>query len=249
MSSNLILDIMILHKNFISFKIFSFSSKNKLPKLNSKCLASHKNITLTKLPQVIFGVNLSSTLQYFLQFININNIKNYHSLRFYNILLNLRFYILVRCTVLAKFSLIQNSQQNKKYFQLTPWFGYRYFNNFWGKSTKIYKYLVNFLLTIFYFFLIKVRYKGKSYKWFRTKRSIVLKFGHSHLVYFSKLSYFYSKKLSRMKLLFFGVNEFFFKKYFSSIIWWKPLNVYHNRGLRFAKQRVFRKFGKVSTYR
>lgn len=31
--------------------------------------------------------------------------------------------------------------------------------------------------------VLKMRYKGKSFRWHRRKRSLVLRFGHSHLVF------------------------------------------------------------------
>lgn len=52
-----------------------------------------------------------------------------------------------------------------------------------------------------------------------------------------------------MKLVFFGTSSFDLRSFLSDVVIWRPMNIYNGRGLRFAKQLVFRKFGKVSAYR
>ncbi len=61
--------------------------------------------------------------------------------------------------------------------------------------------------------------------------------------------FFFSFKKGKMKLIFFGTTQHYLKTFLMGLITIKPMNIYHGRGLRFAKQFVFRKFGKVSTYR
>lgn len=53
-------------------------------------------------------------------------------------------------------------------------------------------------------FLLKLRYKGKSFRWYRKGGGLLLKFGASHLValrfpFFAKV-----KKSGKIKFLFFG---------------------------------------------
>jgi hypothetical protein len=57
------------------------------------------------------------------------------------------------------------------------------------------------------------------------------------------------KRAGKMKMVFFGTNFFEIRYFLSSLIHWRPMNVYNGRGLRFSRQLVFRKFGKVSAYR
>jgi hypothetical protein len=52
-----------------------------------------------------------------------------------------------------------------------------------------------------------------------------------------------------MKLLFFGTSYFTLRRFVAAITQWRPINIYNARGLRFARQRLLRKHGKVSAYR
>lgn len=104
-------------------------------------------------------------------------------------------------------------------------------------------------LGLFYFFFIKLRYKGKSYKWHRRRGALVLRFGYSH----TALSYIprrvFVRRAGKMKMVFFGTCLWELRSLLAGAIRWRPMNVYNGRGLRFARQLVFRKFGKVSAYR
>lgn len=103
---------------------------------------------------------------------------------------------------------------------------------------------------VLYFFLfIKIKYKGKSYKWFKKNTAIILRFGYSHIALTQIPNFFFSKRIGKMKLVFFGTSSFDLHSFLSNVIIWRPMNIYNGRGLRFAKQLVFRKFGKVSAYR
>lgn len=96
---------------------------------------------------------------------------------------------------------------------------------------------------------LKLRYKGKSFRWHRKKGSLVLRFGRSHMVMLKPHQGVWWKKQGRMKILFFGSNEWYLKTFLMRVVWWRPMNIYHGRGLRLSKQKVWRKGGKVSTYR
>lgn len=96
---------------------------------------------------------------------------------------------------------------------------------------------------------MRLKYKGKSFKWFKKRGSIVLRFGHSHIVVVPIPGYISSKKRKRMRIIFFGTCRWELKSFLSTLIRWRPMNVYNGRGMRFARQLVFRKDGKVSAYR
>jgi hypothetical protein len=57
------------------------------------------------------------------------------------------------------------------------------------------------------------------------------------------------RKGGRLKLLFFGTAGAELREYLWRAQSWARPNVYHGRGLRFARQRLIKKHGKVSTYR
>ena len=96
---------------------------------------------------------------------------------------------------------------------------------------------------------LKMRYKGKSFRWHRRCRSLLLRFGHSHLVALRTWLGVRWRRQGRTKLLLFGSNLWELRAYAAYVIWWRPMNVYHGRGLRLARQTVLRKAGKVSAYR
>jgi len=111
------------------------------------------------------------------------------------------------------------------------------------------KWIKEISCVLYFFLFLKLKYKGKSYKWFKKKTSIILRFGYSHIIIRQIPNYFFSKKIGKMKLIFFGTSLCDLRSFLSELIYWRPMNIYNGRGLRFARQRVFRKFGKVSAYR
>jgi hypothetical protein len=52
-----------------------------------------------------------------------------------------------------------------------------------------------------------------------------------------------------MKIIFYGSNLYSLRFFLATLVSWRPMNIYHGRGLRLARQCVIRKSGKVSAYR
>lgn len=103
--------------------------------------------------------------------------------------------------------------------------------------------------SLYNYVFLKLRYKGKNHRWHRRKKSLVLRFGHSHLISLKKPTSVFLKKKGRMKILFFGTNIVLLYFFLRNIVNWKPANVYTGRGLRISRQKILRKSGKVSIYR
>lgn len=103
--------------------------------------------------------------------------------------------------------------------------------------------------SVYNYVFLKLRYKGKNHRWHRKKKSLVLRFGHSHLISLKKPMSVFLKKKGRMKILFFGTNIVLLYFFLRNIVNWKPANVYTGRGLRISRQKILRKSGKVSIYR
>jgi ribosomal protein L6P/L9E len=57
------------------------------------------------------------------------------------------------------------------------------------------------------------------------------------------------KFLTKTSLVVFGINKNDVNINTQKIFNWRPLNVFTGRGVRFAKQVVYKKAGKVSSYR
>lgn len=132
--------------------------------------------------------------------------------------------------------------KNNKGFLLT----FLYRNNFFLIFWKLIQLLFNSLTKIFF---LKLKFKGKGYYVYKNKRNtIAFKFGYSHIkrvyLYFS-----YVKFLSKTSILIYGINNFSINnnafKFFST----KPINIFTGKGIRFTRQIIYRKTGKISSYR
>lgn len=110
----------------------------------------------------------------------------------------------------------------------------------------MFTFIYNLATQIFY---QKMKFKGKGYYVYKNYRNVLaFQFGYAHRVKIY-VPYLNVKFLSKTSILFFGLNTFdilhasrlFFEK--------RPLNLFTGRGVRFVRQIVYRKAGKISTYR
>ena len=95
----------------------------------------------------------------------------------------------------------------------------------------------------------KIKFKGKGYYIYKNIRNTVTpQFGHSHRIYF----YAYNvsvKFLSKTKVLVYGLSNADVLGVSHKIKRSRPINIFTGRGVRFAKQVIYKKTGKVSSYR
>lgn len=114
-------------------------------------------------------------------------------------------------------------------------------------------YIANTLLLVFMglgsLLILKLKFKGKSFKWHRRASHLILRFGHSHLVGIRGWPGLRWRRKGKTKILIYGSNFSDLVLFSSKVVRWRPMNVYHGRGLRLSRQYVYRKFGKVSAYR
>ena len=117
-----------------------------------------------------------------------------------------------------------------------------FYNIFW----KNFKLLFNSFVLVFF---KKLKFKGKGYYIFKNKRNtIALQFGFSHKIYI--YMYFISVKfLSKTSVILFGsnLNDLIFKSF--ELRQKRPYNIFTNKGIRFTRQIIYKKIGKVSSYR
>ena len=96
---------------------------------------------------------------------------------------------------------------------------------------------------------LKVRFKGKGYYIYKNKRNTIApQFGYAHRVYI----YAHAASvqfLSKTKILLFGLSRRDLVSVAHAIKITRPINIFTGRGVRFARQIVYKKTGKVSTYR
>lgn len=114
------------------------------------------------------------------------------------------------------------------------------------------KYLTRFREVLFSFsrpIFKKVKFKGKGYYLYKNYRNTITpQFGYAHRIYF--YSYFASVKfLSKTSVFIFGLVSQDICSAAYGIKVMRPINVFTGRGVRFARQTIYRKVGKVSSYR
>lgn len=95
----------------------------------------------------------------------------------------------------------------------------------------------------------KVKFKGKGYYLYKNYRNTITpQFGYAHRIYF--YSYFASVKfLSKTSVFIFGLVNRDIYTASNGIKVMRPINIFTGRGVRFARQIIYKKVGKVSSYR
>lgn len=120
-------------------------------------------------------------------------------------------------------------------------------------KNNFYSLFWNFFKIIFYsfskIFFKKLKFKGKGfyiYKNFRNTKA--LQFGYSHRVYL--YTFFINVKfLTKTTIFIFGLNKLDLITSSNNLYNIKTINVFTGKGIRFSRQIIYRKTGKVSSYR
>lgn len=98
-------------------------------------------------------------------------------------------------------------------------------------------------------FFKKIKFKGKGYYMYKNKRqTIAPQFGYAHRVYIYAQATSV-KFLSKTKILLFGLSWTEISRTSHNVKKVKPINIFTGRGVRFARQLIYKKTGKVSSYR
>jgi len=106
------------------------------------------------------------------------------------------------------------------------------------------------LLKAFYSPLfLKIKFKGKGYYIYKNKRNTITpQFGYAHRLYL--YSYFTSVKfLSKTSIIIFGYQLQDLIQIGLGVKQMRPINIFTGRGVRFSRQIIYKKVGKVSSYR
>jgi hypothetical protein len=96
---------------------------------------------------------------------------------------------------------------------------------------------------------LKIRFKGKGYYIYKNKRNTITpQFGYAHRLYL--YSYFVSVRfLSKTSIFLFGFVKSDLVTVGLGIKAMRPINIFTGRGVRFSRQIIYKKVGKVSSYR
>lgn len=116
------------------------------------------------------------------------------------------------------------------------------FRSYWASLNSV---LLSFWKPSF----TKLKFKGKGYYIYKNQRNTITpQFGYSHRLYV--YSFFVCVKfLSKTSIFLFGLVRSDILKAGFAIKAMRPINIFTGRGVRFASQIIYRKVGKVSSYR
>lgn len=95
----------------------------------------------------------------------------------------------------------------------------------------------------------KIKFKGKGYYIYKNKRNTITpQFGYSHRLYL--YSYFVTVRfLSKTSIFLFGLLKSDVITISLGIKSMRPINIFTGRGVRFSREIIYKKVGKVSSYR
>ena len=97
--------------------------------------------------------------------------------------------------------------------------------------------------------ILKLRFRGKGYYLYKNFRYVITpQFGYSHRRYF--YAYLASITfLTKTKVIVLGLSTVQVIQLSNLLNTIRPINIFTGRGMRFARQVIYRKVGKISTYR
>jgi len=100
-----------------------------------------------------------------------------------------------------------------------------------------------------YIYFKKLKLKGKGYYIYKNFRNTIApQFGYAHKRYIYSYLLFV-KFLSKKSLILFGINKNDLLKISFELYYIRTYNIFTSKGIRFTKQIIYKKVGKISNYR
>lgn len=223
-----------LHSNnFVNTSIIRNQLKSRNKFLNKNNFLNTRTLNFNKTQLVL-------SLPYYWSFIILKSTKSFNwsnEVRFY-IFNSTYFFIIPLPTLNWSYSYDANTSSliissiYKNNFTLV----------FWTHLLKIFK---SFNRPFF----LKLKFKGKGYYIFKNKRNTITpQFGYAHRIY--KYTFYVSVKFrTKTSIILFGLLLKDLKTSGLRIKQMRPINIFTGRGVRFNKQIIYKKTGKVSSYR
>lgn len=135
-----------------------------------------------------------------------------------------------------------NYNQNTSSIVITTLYGNNFYRMYWDSIRNLFSTLNKPLF-------LKLKFKGKGYYIYKNKRSTITpQFGYAHRIYI--YAYFVTVKfLSKTSIFLFGFSKKDLFDVAYKIKAMRPINIFTGRGVRFSREIIYRKQGKVSSYR
>jgi ribosomal protein L6P/L9E len=214
---------------------------------NSKIKSNkNRNIKLNKLfKKSSFLINKKFSFKNFKYFLYLPSNWNFILFQKKNLnFLNLYMYNFNYFFILPFFKkfLCFNYDNSINVISLNFYFKNNFFSLFWG-------YFKILFFSFSKIFFKKLKFKGKGYYIYKnTRNTIALQFGYSHMMYI--YSFFVTVKfITKTTILMFGTNYISILKKSYSLFNIKTINIFTGKGIRFSRQIIYKKTGKVSSYR
>lgn len=214
---------------------------------NSKIKSNkNRNIKLNKLfKKSSFLISKKFSLKNFKYFLYLPSNWNFLLFQKNNLnFLNLYMYSLNYIFILPFFKkfLCFNYDNSINVIVLSFYFKNNFFSLFWD-------YFKILFFSFSKIFFKKLKFKGKGYYIYKNIRNtIALQFGYSHMMYI--YSFFVTVKfITKTTILMFGTNYTSILKKSYSLFDIKKINIFTGKGIRFSRQIIYKKTGKVSSYR
>lgn len=218
---------------YSSYNLINFKKKNKI---NFKKKLSKNALLLTKkINNNLNNLNLFIPFGWNFIIFKKSSFKDFIYLYIFN---SIYFFLLP----ISKKFLFLNYDYNLNFIN----FKFIFLNNFYFIFFNFYK---NIFFSFSKLFFIKIKFKGKGYYIYKNNRNtIALQFGYSHLYYL--YSFFITVKfLTKTNILMFGINKNDITYSSNMLYKIKPINIFTGKGIRFSRQIIYRKTGKISSYR
>ena len=132
--------------------------------------------------------------------------------------------------------------QNTSSIIITTLYGNNFYRMYWDSLRNLFSTLNKPLF-------LKLKFKGKGYYIYKNRRNTITpQFGYAHRTYI--YAYFVTVKfLSKTSIFLFGFSKKDLFDIAYKIKAMRPINIFTGRGVRFSREIVYRKQGKVSSYR
>ena len=141
----------------------------------------------------------------------------------------------------SKFNLLQ-FDQNSSVLTLTSLYRNNFVFTYWTFFTQMFASLNRP-------FFLKVKFKGKGYYIYKNKRNTITpQFGYAHRIY-KYVFYTGVKFRTKTSIILFGLLRKDLQTAGFSIKNMRSINIFTGRGVRFSRQVIYKKVGKVSSYR
>lgn len=116
--------------------------------------------------------------------------------------------------------------------------------------TRLYLVELRKVMSMFYRpTFMKLKFKGKGYYIYKNKRNTITpQFGYSHRLY--TYAYFVNVKfLSKTSIFIYGYVKSDIVGVSQAVRAMRPISIFTGRGVRFSRQIIYKKAGKISSYR